>query len=392
MRRVASLWKGWALAALALPFAAACGELPPMQSQQTGHRGTGMAQIRSPELLAYLETENAKYEEAGLAIPDPPSAEDVAASPRATVAYENVQVLGDLSQIEFDRTMAAITAWVSPEEGCNYCHNPANMASDEVYTKVVARRMLQMTQTINSGWKTHVADTGVTCWTCHRGQPVPVNYWTNLPPQNLQGNFMGNRNGQNNPVAASGYTTLNTDPFSAYLSGAEPIRVQGTQSMRPAEPGVSIQATEKSYGLMVHMSQSLGVNCAFCHNTANFQSWDYSNPARVTAWHGIRMARAINNEYMDPLASVFPANRLGPLGDVFKVNCTTCHQGVNKPMGGVSMIAGFPELARPYTPVPATPSADQGASLAPASPAAAAAATPPAVGSTAATPTAATPQ
>lgn len=354
MSRSTLRWKAWALGALGLPLLAAC-EIPPQQVEQTGHRGTGMSQIRSPELLAYLETENKAYEEAGLTIPDPPSAEDIAASPRASEAYQNVVVLGDLSQIEFDRTMAAITAWVAPNEGCNYCHNPENMASDEVYTKVVARRMLQMTQTINAGWKSHVADTGVTCWTCHRGQNIPVEYWSQGAPQNLQGNFLGNRNGQNMPVAASGYTTLNSDPFSAYLSGAEPIRVQGSQSMRPAEPGVSIQATEKSYGLMMHMSTSLGVNCTFCHNTANFQSWDYSNPQRVTAWHGIRMVRAINNEYIDPLASVFPANRKGPLGDPFKTNCATCHQGVNRPMGGVSMVGTFPELTRPYTPVAAPP-------------------------------------
>ena len=354
MSRTTLRWKAWALGALGLPLLAAC-EIPPQQVEQTGHRGTGMSQIRSPELLAYLETENKAYEEAGLAIPDPPSAEDIAASPRASEVYENVVVLGDLSQIEFDRTMAAITAWVAPNEGCNYCHNPENMASDEVYTKVVARRMLQMTQTINAGWKSHVADTGVTCWTCHRGQHIPVEHWAQGAPQNLQGNFMGNRNGQNMPVAASGYTTLNSDPFSAYLSGAESIRVQGTQSMRPAEPGVSIQATEKSYGLMMHMSTSLGVNCTFCHNTANFQSWDYSNPQRVTAWHGIRMVRAINNEYIDPLASVFPANRKGPLGDPFKTNCATCHQGVNRPMGGISMVGTFPELTRPYTPVAAPP-------------------------------------
>jgi photosynthetic reaction center cytochrome c subunit len=357
MTRVSFHWRGLAIAVLGFPFLAAC-ELPPMQSQQTGHRGTGMAQIRSPELLAYLETENAKYEEAGLVIPDAPTAEDIASSPKANVAYENVQVLGDLSQLEFDRTMAAITAWVSPEQGCNYCHNPANLASDEVYTKVVARRMLQMTQTINTGWKAHVADTGVTCWTCHRGNPVPVEHWSEVPPQDLRGNFMGNKNGQNTAVAASGYTTLNTDPFTPYLRGAEPIRVAGLQSMKNPDSTVSIQATEGTYGLMMHMSTALGVNCSFCHNTANFQSWDYSNPARVTAWHGIRMARAINNEYIDPLASVFPANRKGPLGDPFKVNCATCHNGVNKPMGGVQMLAAFPELGRvSVAAAPATPAA-----------------------------------
>ena len=61
-----------------------------------------------------------------------------------------MQVLGDLSVAEFTRTMASITEWVSPEEGCNYCHIPENLASDDIYTKVVSRRMLQMTQDINT--------------------------------------------------------------------------------------------------------------------------------------------------------------------------------------------------------------------------------------------------
>ena len=88
----------------------------------------------------------------------------------ASDVYKNVQVLGDLSVGEFTRHMAAITAWVAPQEGCNYCHNPENLADDSKYTKVVARRMIQMTQHINADWKPHVAATGVTCYTCHRGK------------------------------------------------------------------------------------------------------------------------------------------------------------------------------------------------------------------------------
>ncbi len=41
--------------------------------------------------------------------------------------------------------------------------------------------MLQMTRAINAQWKQHVADTGVTCYTCHRGQPVPAEVWTKNP-------------------------------------------------------------------------------------------------------------------------------------------------------------------------------------------------------------------
>jgi photosynthetic reaction center cytochrome c subunit len=56
------------------------------------------------------------------------------------------------------------------------------------------------------------------------------------------------------------------------------------------------------------------------------------------------MARELNTAYLDPLQSVFPPQRLGPHGDSPKLNCATCHQGVNKPLNGVSMAKDFPEL------------------------------------------------
>ena len=47
---------------------------------------------------------------------------------------------------------------------------------------------------------------------------------------------------------------------------------------------------------------------------------------------------------MTPLTSTFPNHRLGVLGDVAKVNCATCHQGVFKPLYGESMAKDYPEL------------------------------------------------
>ena len=99
-----------------------------------------------------------------------------------------------------------------------------------------------------------------------------------------------------------------------------------------------------TYGLMVHLSQALGVNCTYCHNTRSFQSWEGNPPQRVKAWHGIRMARSLNNEYMEPLTASFPDHRKGDLGDVAKINCETCHQGAYKPLYGASMLKDFPEL------------------------------------------------
>jgi photosynthetic reaction center cytochrome c subunit len=262
------------------------------------------------------------------------------ANEKSSAAYENVQVLGDVDSAEFLRIMTAITEWVSPEQGCTYCHAEGeSLASDALYTKVVARRMLQMTLKINAGWKPHVAETGVTCYTCHRGMPVPAQVWfKEAPPPEPA--YAGNRDRQNLPLPVVGDSSLPHDIFEPYLSKETPIRVAGVKALRTG-PNPSIQSTEGTYGLMMHLSQGLGVNCTFCHNTQNFADWANSTPQRVTAWHGIRMAREINNEYIDTLAGVFPANRKGPMGDVAKVNCATCHQGVNKPLYGVSMVADY---------------------------------------------------
>ncbi|PTT84988.1 photosynthetic reaction center cytochrome c subunit, partial [Pelomonas sp. HMWF004] len=161
-------------------------ERPPVDSVQRGYRGTGMEQVYNPRLLAEQAALNTPPEPIPPASPDGPKAKDV---------YQNVKVLGNQSVGEFVRTMTAMTAWVSPEQGCAYCHNAANFADDSLYTKVVARRMLQMTQTINADWKTHVGATGVTCYTCHRGHPVPNEVWFK-PLEVPLNTFAGNRAGQ----------------------------------------------------------------------------------------------------------------------------------------------------------------------------------------------------
>jgi photosynthetic reaction center cytochrome c subunit len=56
------------------------------------------------------------------------------------------------------------------------------------------------------------------------------------------------------------------------------------------------------------------------------------------------MVRDLNDAYLDPLQATFPKNRLGPGGDGPKINCATCHQGVAKPLYGVSMVKDYPEL------------------------------------------------
>ena len=159
-------------------------------------------------------------------------------------------------------------------------------------------------------------------------------------------NFMGNKTGQNTPADSVKLASLPYDPFTSYLLKDEPIRVNATKALPTSGgQGESIQRTEKTYALMTHMSASLGVNCTFCHNTQNFGKWDGAPPQRVTAYHGIRMVQALNNEHMVPLTDTFPANRKGELGDVAKLNCATCHQGAYKPVFGAPMLKDSPGLA-----------------------------------------------
>lgn len=322
-------------------------ERPPVTSVQTGYRGTGMEQVYNPRLVAAKAPANES----------PPALDAVSAEgPKAAQVYQNVKVLGHLSVGEFARNMAAITQWVAPKEGCTYCHNPANFADDSKYTKLVARRMMEMTQHINADWKTHVAGTGVTCYTCHRGNPVPSAVWFTAQDGKGGNRMSGNKAGQNAPAPSVAWAALPNDPFTPFISQAQSVRVVGPTAL-PTGNRTSVKQTEWSYGMMMHMSDALGVNCTYCHNSRSFASWESSSPQRVTAYYGMRMARDLNANYLQPLTSNFPVSRLGPGGDVAKVNCATCHQGVNKPLNGASLLKAHPELAGPGPMVAAAPAA-----------------------------------
>jgi photosynthetic reaction center cytochrome c subunit len=361
-----------AAAVAATALLAAC-EPPPVSTVQRGFRGTAMVELYRPAAVARSLALNAPPAAAPAASPD---------GPRASQVFKNVKLLGDLSVGQFTQLMVDMTAWVAPQQGCNYCHNPADLSDDRIYTKVVSRRMLQMTQHINSDWKTHVAETGVTCYTCHRGNPVPENVWFRSAEAAQTPGLLGNRAGQNAPAMQVGLTSLPNDPFSAFIGGDGDIRVVSATALPSNGHPSMIKQTEATYGLMMHMSKALGVNCTYCHNSRSFASWEMSTPQRSTAYYGIRMSRDLNSNYLGSLAGVFPPNRLGPTGDVPKLNCATCHQGAYKPLFGEDILKGHPGLtggvqmaaaaagtppgpAPSPAPEPAAPGAPSGAASAP---------------------------
>jgi photosynthetic reaction center cytochrome c subunit len=308
---------------------------PPIHSTQGGFRGLSMGQLSTPRSERLLKEANKLpegFEKAS------------ATGERATAVYQNVQVLKDLSADQFNRVMLAMAAWVAPpDQGCAYCHNVDKLSDDSLYTKRVARRMLEMTRHINEDWKGHVAATGVTCYTCHRGNPVPANIWFNEPPPRTGGAAATN-DGFGHPTKANGSTAMSGNPFAPLDDKTSIIRIVSTNALPQAPGPGSMPSTYQNYALMIAISNSLGVNCTFCHNSRSFMGWSESTPQRVTAYHGIQMVRDLNAKFLEPLKSELPAQRLGPMGDGPKTYCATCHQGASKPLLGVSMAKDWPEL------------------------------------------------
>ncbi len=321
--------------------------IPPKTIDQIGYRGVAMENIQNVRTVKARNMVNEAPDEW------PPFEDE---GTLASEVYENVPTLGHLTQANFDRIMTLVTEWVSPEEGCNYCHvvlddGGVDYVSDEIYTKVVSRRMFQMTQHINSVWGDHVKPAGVNCYTCHRGNPVPEEIWfTDENPVIAAREGAGNNKGQNFFMRDNAYSSLPYETFTEYLTeldqGIGDIRHIPLTALPVAdvlEP--DLNKSERVYGLMMHISEALGTNCTFCHNSRSFIEWEI--PQRVTGWYGIRSTQDINENFLIPLQPEYPAARLGPLGDAPKAHCATCHQAVNRPLNGADMISAYPELAAP---------------------------------------------
>ncbi len=310
-------------------------ERPPLQVVSLGYRGTGMQAVYNTRRLEQMNP----LQQVDLPLP--------AVTPAGKTAgetYKNIKVLQAVDANEFLRLMGAMTQWLAPQAGCAFCHSLNNMAEDTVYNKIVARRMLQMVAAINKNWKVHVGDGGVTCQTCHRGQAIPAGSWFVQPPPHGQRGLTEADSGQNLPAEIAGLTALPYDPLTPFLLQTKAIRVTPTTALPSGGVRPSINQTDWTYSLMIHFSDSLGVNCTYCHNTRAFEEWDQGTPHRVTAWHGIKMVRDLNLAYMLPLTDVFPRDMRGALGDVAKVSCESCHNGAFKPFYGASALSSYPEL------------------------------------------------
>ena len=289
-----------ALIAFGQPFAT--------DSLQTGPRGTGMS---VPEFKSDLAT------------PDP-----------------GIAALAEIGDLDGD-IIAAMQAWTGI---------PNLFEDPDSYQYAVGAMMIAMTQNINENWAGHVnanAEVGVTCYTCHRGQAVPSEIWFSIVPVNER--VDGWAAVQNRATSLSQSTSLPSDALEKYLLEDNVIGVHDLESRVAGIPGqdgyASIQHTERTYSLMNYFSNSLGVNCVFCHNSRAFYDAAQVTPQWATASLGILMVQELNNDYIVPAGALLPEERLGPRnGDEPKVACKTCHKGYQQPLQGTDVIGDWPQL------------------------------------------------
>ncbi|RBI70855.1 photosynthetic reaction center cytochrome c subunit [Roseovarius sp. TE539] len=325
-------------AVFAAAMVVAWGQPFKTDSLQTGPRGTGMS---VPEF------------EADLAVPDPGIAGFLATTSAPVVpqggertagaARDNVPPgLEGLTVENYDRLLAAMRDWTGIPD---LFDDPAS------YQTSVGHVMIGMTQNLNENWAGHVnanKQVGVTCYTCHRGQPVPADIWYDLG--DVAERMAGWSANQNMVTAQSQYTSLPSDALKTYLLDGEMIGVHDLDSRVAGVPGKDgypgIQNAERTYSLMNYVSNSLGVNCLFCHNSRAFYDGAQVTPQWGTESLGIQMVLELNNDYLVPVGGLLPEDRLGPVkGDAPKVACKTCHKGYQQPLQGTNVIKDWPELA-----------------------------------------------
>ena len=98
------------------------------------------------------------------------SAQTAKPVPPAEEVYKNLKVLQGTPSDSFNQAMHLISGQLGVD--CEYCHLEKDRVSDEVKKKDIARDMITMTAEINR--RMFKGEQVVTCFTCHRGNPIPA--------------------------------------------------------------------------------------------------------------------------------------------------------------------------------------------------------------------------
>ena len=152
--------------------------------------------------------------------------------------------------------------------------------------------------------------------------------------------------------------------YEEYLLQSTPAHGQSLTALPKGTTPSSVEV-KRLYEAMMQMSDGMGVNCGYCHQSRNFADWSMSTPMRWTGYSGIVMTREINRDYLlqvpavDPITRwrggnarhlSLPAREQGAQIGNGLADCASCHNGAPKPQDPAAPAGGFPGLTAPGGP------------------------------------------
>ena len=329
----------------------------PVAGHQLGFRASSMIQFDPTVARSIaINTPPAAPPDGAYGVP----AAQLADTRPVEAAYPDVQATKGITAGQFMTMHVATTSWVAPQQGCAFCHAGTDYKADTKPQFKAARVMTGMVRTINADWQQHVAPSGVTCYTCHRGQNIPPVVW--FPEQQPNPNRFIAVQEPWHESASTVRDFFPTSSFEEYLLQDTRGRGQSYTALPTSLPGAGPRATivvKRLYEMMMQMSDGIGVNCGFCHNSRAFFDWKQSTPNRWVGLSGIRMTRTLNHDIILPLLltmpqtretvnggnpPVIPAKEAGLQNGDGLVNCETCHYQAPKPLEGRNMVQAYPGL------------------------------------------------
>jgi hypothetical protein len=193
----------------------------------------------------------------------------------AEEAYPNIEILKGMPA----QRLPAIMAMFSRSLGapCTHCHVEGAMDKSDKAQFAKAREMFRM-----RNWIAQNAKIESTCWTCHRGNPVPA-----AGPQ------------------------IDT---SLWPVGLELPAEQGAHPASKVYKNLKFLNSKASdlKSSMLFISASLGVGCSHCHVAGEWEKDD--KPAKNVARSMLAMVRDTRREFTN--------TRMG---------CPSCHHGATRP-------------------------------------------------------------
>lgn len=219
----------------------------------------------------------------------------------AEQAFKNIQVLKGIPADQLIPTMRFMRDSLGGV-ACTFCHADEDRASDEKPQKVTARKMIAMEIAINKN--TFNGETTVTCYTCHRGSPMPVG--TPVIPEEKPGEAAAGKEKAPNLPSADEIVAS----YINALGGEQALRKvtsrveTGTIDLPAAAGNPAAQGTVEFDAKAPNLSL-LVVSAGKASSTNGFDgttAWTKDNRGRVMQATGVDLARASRaSDFYEPL-------------------------------------------------------------------------------------------